>query len=206
MDKYYSLTKTLILSGIQCEKKLWFDLSKNDKIESKDKAIFRLGYRLNDVVRKHYGKGLDLSDEKEHQVVIDRTKDAIQSDNINVIYEAGFLFKKTFIRADVLIRKDNQWTMLEAKASTSVKDINISDLAIQSFIVKKSGLDVICNKIIHINKEFIYKGDENYRELIVEVDITKDVLNEEKKVEDLITKFLPLKKKCVSQNTSGSAM
>ena len=193
MDKYYSLTKTLILSGIQCEKKLWFDLSKNDKIESKDKAIFRLGYRLNDVVRKHYGKGLDLSDEKEHQVVIDRTKDAIQSDNINVIYEAGFLFKKTFIRADVLIRKDNQWTMLEAKASTSVKDINISDLAIQSFIVKKSGLDVICNKIIHINKEFIYKGDENYRELIVEVDITKDVLNEEKKVEDLINKFLPIK-------------
>jgi len=40
MDKYYSLTKTLILSGIQCEKKLWFDL--NEKIKSKDKAIFRL--------------------------------------------------------------------------------------------------------------------------------------------------------------------
>ena len=191
MDKYYSLTKTLILSGIQCEKKLWFDL--NEKIKSKDKAIFRLGNRFNDVVRNHYGKGLDLSDEKKHQVVIDKTKEAIQSDNINVIYEAGFLFKKTFIRADVLIRKDNQWTMLEAKASTSVKDINISDLAIQSFIVKKSGLDVICNKIIHINKEFIYKGDENYRELIVEVDITKDVLNEEKKVEDLINKFLPIK-------------
>ena len=33
MDKYYSLTKTLILSGIQCEKKLWFDL--NDKIKLK---------------------------------------------------------------------------------------------------------------------------------------------------------------------------
>ena len=27
MNKYYSLTKTLILSGIQCEKKLWFDLN-----------------------------------------------------------------------------------------------------------------------------------------------------------------------------------
>ena len=52
MDKYYSLTKTLILSGIQCEKKLWFDL--NDKIKLKDKAIFRSGNRFNDVVRKHY--------------------------------------------------------------------------------------------------------------------------------------------------------
>ena len=189
MDKYYSLTKTLILSGIQCEKKLWFDL--NDKIKLKDKAIFRSGNRFNDVVRKHYGEGLDLSDEKEHQIVIERTKEAIQSDNINVIYEAGFLFKKTFIRADVLIKKDNQWTMLEAKASTTVKDINISDLAIQSFIVKNSGLDVISNKIIHINKEFIYKGDENYKELIVGVDITKEVLAEENEVENLIDKFLP---------------
>ena len=84
--------------------------------------------------------------------------------------------------------------MLEAKASTSVKDINISDLAIQSFVVKNSGLDVICNKIIHINKEFIYKGDENYKDLIVEVDITKEVLTEENEVEHLINKFLPLKK------------
>jgi hypothetical protein len=44
MEKYYSLTKTLILSGIQCEKKLWFDL--NEKIKSKDKAIFRSGNQI----------------------------------------------------------------------------------------------------------------------------------------------------------------
>jgi len=192
MDKYYSLTKTLILSGIQCEKKLWFEL--NDKIKSKDKAIFRSGNRFNDVVRKHYGKGINLSDEKEFETVIKKTKEAIQSNNINVIYEAGFLFKKTFIRADVLVKKDNQWTILEAKASTSVKDINISDLAVQSYIVKKSGIEVISNKIIHINKEFIYKGNENYKDLIVEVDITKEVLAKEKEVEHLIDKFLPLKK------------
>ena len=135
-----------------------------------------------------------MSDEKEFETVIKKTKEAIQSNNINVIYEAGFLFKKTFIRADVLVKKDNQWTMLEAKASTSVKDINISDLAIQSYIVKKSGIEVISNKIIHINKEFIYKGNENYKDLIVEVDITKEVLAKEKEVEHLIDKFLPLKK------------
>jgi len=201
MDKYYSLTKTLILSGIQCEKKLWFDL--NDKIKLKDKAIFRSGNRFNDVVRKHYGEGLDLSDEKDHQIVIEKTREATQSDNINVIYEAGFLFKKTFIRADVLIKKDNQWTMLEAKASTSVKDINISDLAIQSYVVKNSGLDVICNKIIHINKEFIYKGDDNYKDLIVEVDITKEVLAEENEVQNLIDKFLPLKKSSCPKKEIG---
>ena len=31
MSKNYILTKTLILSGVQCEKKLWYD--KNDKIK-----------------------------------------------------------------------------------------------------------------------------------------------------------------------------
>jgi len=202
LDKYYSLTKTLILSGIQCEKKLWFDL--NDKIKLNDKAIFRSGNRFNEVVRKHYGKGLDLSDEKEHQLVIQKTKNAINSDNINVIYEAGFQFKKTFIRADVLIRKGNKWIMLEAKASTNIKDINISDLAIQSYVIKNSNLNVVGNKIIHINKEFVYKGDENYRDLIVEVDITKDVLIEEKKVEDLINKYLPLLKSACPIKEVGS--
>jgi hypothetical protein len=47
--------------------------------------------------------------------------------------------------------------MLEAKASTSVKDINISDLAIQSFVVKNSGLDVICNKLSILIKNLFTK-------------------------------------------------
>ena len=80
---------------------------------------------------------------------------------------------------------------VRSKSFTSVKDINISDLAIQSFVVKNSGLDVICNKIIHINKEFIYKGDEIIRPHCR--GDNKKVLAEENEVEHLINKFLPLK-------------
>ena len=54
------------------------------------------------------------------------------------------------------------------------------------------------------HKEFVYKGDENYRDLIVEVDITKDVLIEEKKVEDLINKYLPLLKSACPIKEVGS--
>ena len=67
------------------------------KFKLKDKAIFRSGNRFNDVVRKHYGEGLDLSDEKEHQIVIERTKEAIQSDNINqVFYLKKHLFEPMY--------------------------------------------------------------------------------------------------------------
>jgi len=41
VSKNYILTKTLILSGVQCEKKLWYD--KNDKIKVGDEALFQAG-------------------------------------------------------------------------------------------------------------------------------------------------------------------
>src|SRR5210317_441210 len=177
MTKKYSFTKTSILSGIQCHKKLWFDL--HQKIPTGDKALFRMGNRFNDVVRQHYGQGLDLSNIFKYELALSKTHEAIQSEKIKVIYEGAFMYKDIFIRADVLIRKENQWIMLEAKASTGVKDNNIDDVAIQNYVAKHSGLEVIQNKLIHINKDFVYLGDNNYSDLIIEQDISDEVLVKE---------------------------
>ena len=119
--KKYSLTKTLILSGIQCPKKLWFELDPEQRIKTEDKALFWLGNRFNDVVRKHYGEGLDLSNIKDNELALVKTKEAIETDDIQVIYEGAFVYDDILIRADVLIRKQHQWIMLEAKASTNLK-------------------------------------------------------------------------------------
>jgi len=190
MTKKYSFTKTSILSGIQCHKKLWFDL--HQKISTGDKALFRMGNRFNDVVRQHYGQGLDLSNIFNYELALSKTHEAIQSEKTKVIYEGTFMYNDIFIRADVLIRKENQWIMLEAKASTGVKDINIDDVAIQNYVAKHSGLEVIQNKLIHINKNFVYLGDNNYSDLIIEQDISDEVLVKEKEIENLIHQLKPL--------------
>ena len=192
MNENYILTKTLILSGIQCEKKLWFD--KNDKIKIGDKASFEAGNRFNNIIRKHYGQGLDLSDEFDHKIAINKTSEAIKSSNVNVIYEGAFQYKQTYIRADVLLKNNDNWTMLEAKASTNIKDINIYDVAIQSYIVKQNGLNLNLNKLININKEFLYQGNEKYSDLIKEIEITDDVLKKEKEVKTLIENSLSIVK------------
>ena len=184
--KKYSLTKTLILSGIQCPKKLWFELDREQRIKPEDKALFWLGNRFNDVVRKHYGEGLDLSNIKDNELALVKTKEAIETDDIQVIYEGAFVYDDILIRADVLIRKQHQWIMLEAKASTNLKEINISDVAIQNHVVKHSGLELVQNKLIYINKEFVYQGDHNYADLIVEQDITEEVINKDKEILELI--------------------
>lgn len=193
MKKNYILTKTLILSGIQCEKKLWLDL--NQEKQRKDKAIFRAGNRFGNVVRNHYGKGLDLSDEKDHKIALTKTNEAINSKNVSVIYEGAFLYEETYIRADVLIKEGDHWTLLEAKSATKVKNINFFDVAIQTYIIKKSGLNLKFSKLIIINNEFVYKGNQDYKNLIEEKDLTNDVLVKEKEINSLINKFKPIKDK-----------
>jgi len=193
VKKNYILTKTLILSGIQCEKKLWLDL--NQEKQRKDKAIFRAGNRFGNVVRNYYGKGLDLSDEKDHKIALTKTNEAINSKNVSVIYEGAFLYEETYIRADVLIKEGDHWTLLEAKSATKVKDINFFDVAIQTYIIKKSGLNLKFSKLIIINNEFVYKGNQDYKNLIEEKDLTNDVLVKEKEINSLINKFKPIKDK-----------
>ena len=161
--KYDFLTKTKIQSGRQCPKKLWFDVHQPIK---KDRVAFRIGNLFGEQVKKNYskdyGKFLDLTGDYVNE--IKKTEQAIKSDDINVIYEGAFEYLNTLVRTDVLIRKKNGWELLEAKASTKLKPEHITDITIQSFIVKKCmkelGHALISIKLIHVNGGFILKKKE----------------------------------------------
>jgi hypothetical protein len=187
--KPYILTKTKITSGIQCEKKLWFDFHEPIK---KDNFLFHLGNRFGEVVREHYGKGVDLSNNKNTDLALSETAKAINDEKVKVIYEAAFLYSDTLVRADVLLRKNDGWELLEAKSSTKQKDEHIDDIAIQSYIIKCSGVKLNSIKLIHIDNEFIYQGDDDYKDLVEEVDLTDQILFKEKLVKPNIEKFKPI--------------
>ena len=141
--KSYKLTKSKITSGLQCKKKLWFDA--HEPLKSK-KTAYERGERFNEIVRKHYakiyGKELNLTDVWDD--LVNTTKNAINSKDINVIFEGTFEYFDTEVRTDVLIRKENGWELLEAKSSISQKKEHTSDISIQSFIVREC-----LNKIGH---------------------------------------------------------
>ena len=188
--KYDFLTKTKIQSGQQCPKKLWFDVHQpiKDKIK---KSIFARGNRFNDVVRKHYTKvyGKSKNLDGDWYGPIKKTEKAINSSDINVIYEGTFEYLNTQVKTDVLIRKKNGWELLEAKSSTKLKPEHIPDISIQSFIVRKClkqlGHDLVSIKLIHINENFTLKKEGDYQDLvndendltnkIIETEITNDI-------------------------------
>jgi DNA polymerase III epsilon subunit-like protein len=188
--KNYILTKTKITSGLQCQKKLWFDCHNPIK---KDNFLFHLGNRFGAVVRKYYGNGVDLSHNiYDIDLALSDTAKAIKDEKVNVIYEGAFLHSNTLVRADVLLRKNDGWELLEAKSSTKLKDEHVNDIAIQSYIIKSSGVKLNNVKLIHIDNEFIYQGDGNYKNLIEENDLTEAILFSEKLVQAYIEKLKPI--------------
>ena len=195
--KYNYLTKSKITSGLQCKKKLWFDV--HDPIK-KDKGIFYGGNLFGDQVRKYYSsnnvKVLDLNGVWINPV--QRTLDAIKSDRIDIIFEAAFEHLSTQVRTDVLIKQKNGWALLEAKSSTKLKPEHIPDIAIQSFIVKKNleeiGKSLTTIKLIHVNTNFILKNIDNYDGLINDDnDLTEEI--NEKDISDYIKDLLPITNK-----------
>jgi len=183
MAKSYLLTKSKITSGLQCEKRLWFDF--HNRIE-KDNYLFHLGNRFGDVVRKYYGSGVDLSNNIFNtDLALKDTSKAIEDEKVKVIYEGAFVYSDTLVRTDVMLIKNGGWELLEAKSSTKLKEEYIDDIAIQSYIIKaskqKNKIKINSVKLIHIDNEFTYQGDKEYSELINDDnDITDEVLFKEK--------------------------
>lgn len=165
----YLLTKTKVMTGLQCPKKLWFDV--NNPIQ-KDSHLFHLGNRFGDFARDYYGPGLNLAGNLNPEDAINQTNAALSNPLISTIYEAAFIHSNTLVRTDILLRKGNSWEMVEIKASTSLKEEHIRDAAIQTYILRSCGLKLDSIKIGHINSGFIYQGNKKYDGLLIEVDIT----------------------------------
>jgi predicted RecB family nuclease len=177
--KKHVLTKSKIMSGLQCTKKLWFDVNSPIRIES---HILYIGNRFGDFSRKYYGTGLNLNGISNLEEVLEETSRGLLDPNVNVIYEGAFVYEGTLIRSDVLLRNSDAWDLIEIKSSTSLKLEHIKDAAIQAYIIEKSGIKIKKVKIGHINNQFIYLGDENYKNFLIESDISDQVELDKNKV------------------------
>ena len=171
MDLSYELTKSKIITGLRCPKKLWFDI--NEKIQVDHFNLHR-GNVFGEKIKELYGDGFDLSNNFDEDI-IQLTENAINDPKVNIIYEGAFLFEETLVRTDVLIRKPNGWKLIEAKCSASVKESHKQDIAIQYFVLKNSNIKITEAVITHLNKEFYYKGNNDYTELKIEVDVLNDI-------------------------------
>ena len=96
-----------------------------------------------------------------------------------LIIEPAFRHEGVFVRCDALIRHDHgdaepSYTMVEVKASASVKAQYIRDVAVQTWVLRGVGLNVTRIELGHVDTSFTYQG-QSYDGLLKRVDITAQV-------------------------------
>lgn len=169
-------SKTSLIKGIQCPKALY--LSKNPPaIEIKPdpdlEAKFQAGREVGALAQQFFPGGTEVpfSNLSVTQQIA-KTHELIEA-GTEVIYEAAFAFDGIFIKADILVRTGTTWEINEVKMSTSVKDPNYDDAAIQYYVVTNSGLPVSKVFLVHINNKYVRQGDTDVQQLFTSEDITE---------------------------------
>jgi hypothetical protein len=92
--------------------------------------------------------------------------------------------------------------LFEVKASNQVKKEHIPDLSFQKIILEANGFKVSSVGVIHLNKEYIRRGDIDYGKLFIKSDVTLEVIDIESETLD---RMAYLKIYLDTQESSGCA-
>ncbi len=176
-----NLSKSKLIAFRQCPKRLWLEVHQPQLREDSKftQAIFKTGHEVGELAQRLYdptghGALIDLHAEGVGPA-IERSKSLLLGKT--PVFEAGFSAGGAMAFADVMlpVTQDGKtaWRMVEVKSSTSVKDYYLDDVAIQSFVARESGVCLTGVSLAHIDSGWTYKGDGDYRGLLVEKDITQ---------------------------------
>ncbi len=179
--------------GLQCPKYLWMMFHDLDKIPELDLAteyIIQQGNIIGQLAKKLFPDGVDLPEESEDfKLNIQKTQELLKERKI--IFEAGIIADELYARADILVPvgKD-EWDIIEVKGSTKVKDEHIHDVSFQKHVYQLAGLKIRKCFLLHINNEFVKKGDINPKKILTQEEITVEVgeaiVGIQKRIDDMM--------------------
>jgi hypothetical protein len=184
------LSKSKLISAWQCPRRLYLEKFHPDLAEVTDsmEALFAMGHEVGAVAQALYGTpdAVEIPFDRRMSRMVEATRKLIDGDARFPIFEGTFEYDDILVRADVLIPDGNGWRLVEVKASTSVKDHYVLDCAIQEWVLRNAGIPIKSISLAHINNQFVYQGDGNYEGLLVERDLTNEIVHIDPRVEDLI--------------------
>src|SRR5881296_2674814 len=152
------LSKSRFTSGLQCHKKLWWEVHERDAPELQpDKVLqdlFDQGRQVGEAARARYPGGVLI--DLPHNAGAERvaaTRRALD-EGAPAVFEATFIADGTFVAIDVLEKAGDGYRLIEVKSSTSQKDEHIADVAIQARVAAACGVKITAAEVLHLNKEF----------------------------------------------------
>lgn len=180
------LSKSRLLAFLQCPRRLWLEVHRPGlaPLEPARQAQFESGHRVGAIARTLYSSPLLLLEggpvesstagvapDARGQLLLPFAGEA----GVRVLFEPQFTRDDVLIRADVLEQTASRTRLIEVKASSSLKPHHIPDCAIQAWVLEGAGSAPTNVVVAHVDDQFLYAGDGNYRGLLTEADVTAQV-------------------------------
>ncbi len=172
------LSKTRLLSYLQCPKRLWLEKHRPELaiVDDATQAAFETGHAVGAVAHRIYdpaGTGIHVSAERGMGEALRSTAMLLAAPAAGPLFEATFERDGLLVRADVLDRRRR--ALVEVKAATEVKEQHAADCAIQAWVVERSAAPPETIVLAHVNSAFVYAGGGDYQGLLRETDLTAGI-------------------------------
>ena len=173
------LSKSRLMSMFQCDKRLWLEVHKKElqEITPAMQSAFDVGNVIGDVAIRHYGDGQGHYIEYKPDLgeAVEETRELMRAGDGAPIFEATFEHEGVLVRVDALLGDGDGYHLIEVKSGASVKDQYVADCAIQAWVFCGNDYDLQRVSLTHVNYDFVYQGDGQYRGLLTENDVSEQV-------------------------------
>lgn len=171
------LSKSKIMSGLQCPRRLWLEVKRPEWMHFSDRAeqSFAAGHEVGAVAQRLHPKGLLIGFEGELSSALAETGHMLQRPGDLSLFEATFQHGRVLVRADVLIRRGGGYHLVEVKGAASLKPHYLYDVAVQAWVIEGAGLPLKTIQLWHVDNSFVYPGGGDYQGLFVREDVTEEV-------------------------------
>jgi predicted RecB family nuclease len=159
------LSKSKYLSGLQCHKRLFLEIRSPELATEMDEAAqarMDMGTEVGELARKRFPGGVHVEHDHLHRKeALQQTAELLNDPSVPAIFEGAFEFEDALVRVDILERVGkSQWRLIEVKATGSVKDVHLDDLAILAYVIKGAGVDLAGSYLMHLDTQYVYQGGE----------------------------------------------
>ena len=177
------LTKTNFIQYLNCPESVWLLKNKPNEYPKGEFSLFlekliKEGYEVEEYAKRLFPNGINLPEKESPEY----TKRKLEK-KYKYYFQPAFKSPKgVFARIDILERLDvKTWHIYEIKSSTSIKkdknNNHLMDVCFQKYVLQENGMKVSKSSIIHLNREYVKKGDIIPQELL-QIENVNDELDE----------------------------
>ena len=158
MSSAVYLSKSRYTAGLQCLRRLWFNVHEPaDWEEPILGSAEDVGLEIGRMAHLLFPGGVLVEERPwEHAAAVARTAALMADRSVPAIFEAAFEHSGVRARLDVLERLPRgYWGLREVKSSGEVKEYYYDDIAVQVHVLRNMGVRLSSVQILHVNKDYV---------------------------------------------------